>query len=98
MIKETKDGLILQLKILPNSSKNGIVISEDGAVKIKVTAQPIDGKANKALIDFLSKELKIPKTSIEIIKGALNKEKTVLFHVFDSEKITLIKKNFENIS
>lgn len=93
MIKETKDGLILNLKISPNASKNTILKDETG-VKIKLTAQPIEGKANKALIEFLSKQLKIPKTSIEILKGETSKDKILLIKVFDDDKIKSIKENF----
>lgn len=94
MIKETKDGLIVQFKISPNSSKNEIIKTEEG-IKIKITAQPIDGKANKALVEYLSKEFKVPKTYIEIVKGTTTKEKTVLFKVVDTEKVNFIKKKFE---
>lgn len=93
MIKETKDGLVVQFKISPNSSKNEIIKSDEG-VKIKITAQPIDGKANKALVEYLSKEFKVPKTYIEIVKGTTNKEKTVLFKVSEIEKINFIKEKF----
>ena len=94
MIKEVKDGLIVQFKISPNSSKNEIIKTEDG-IKVKITAQPIDGKANKALVEYLSKEFKVPKTSIEIVKGTTNKEKTVLFKVVDAKKVNFIKEKFE---
>ena len=87
MIKETNDGIITNIKISPNAKKNEIIKSET-EVKIKITAQPVDGKANKALIEFLSKEFKIPKTSIQIIKGETSKEKTILFKTFDQDKIT----------
>lgn len=93
MIKETKDGLLVQFKISPNSSKNEIIKTEEG-VKIKITAQPIDGKANKALVEYLSKEFKIAKTYIEIVKGTTNKEKTVLFKIFEEEKVNFIKEKF----
>lgn len=86
MIKETKDGFVVNIKISPNSSKNEIIKNGD-EIKIKLTAQPIEGKANKALIEYLSKELKIPKTSIEIIKGETSKEKTILFKTDDAEKL-----------
>ena len=85
MIRESTDGIVIKLKIVPNSSKNDIVI-EDEFIKVKVTAQPIENKANKALIEFLSKRFKIPKTSIEILKGETSKEKTIKFSVFDTEK------------
>ncbi len=86
MIKETKDGVIAHIKISPNAKKNEIIKSEN-EIKIKITAQPIDGKANKALIEFLSKKFKIPKTSIQIIKGETSKEKTVLFKGINTDII-----------
>lgn len=90
MLKETKDGLILQIRISPNASKNEIIKSED-VVKVKITAQPVDGKANKALVEFLSKQFKVPKTSIEIIKGETSKDKTLLIKVFEEQKVSKIK-------
>ena len=85
MIKETEQGLVIKIKIVPNSSKNDIII-EDGFIKVKVTAQPIENKANKALIEFLSKSFKIPKTSIKILKGETSKEKTLLLSTLDKTK------------
>ncbi len=85
MIKETQDGLLIRIKIVPNSSKNDLII-EDEFIKVKVTAQPIENKANKALVEFLSKKFKIPKTSIQIVKGDTSKEKTLLFSINDEEK------------
>lgn len=85
MIREVEDGLIIKVKIVPNSSKNDIVL-ENEFIKVKVTAQPIENKANKALIEFFSKKFKIPKTSIEILKGDTSKEKTLLFKTDDKDK------------
>ena len=85
MIKETSDGLLIRVKIVPNSSKNDLII-ENEFIKVKVTAQPIENKANKALVEFLSKRFKVPKTSIEIVKGDTSKEKTLLFSIKDEEK------------
>lgn len=85
MIKEVDDGLIVKVKIVPNSSKNDIIL-EDEFIKIKVTAQPIENKANKALIEFLSKRFKIPKTNIEILKGDTSKEKTLLINTNENTK------------
>lgn len=94
MLKQTKDGLILNIRISPNSSKN-IILKDETGLKIKLTAQPIEGKANKALIEFLSKQLKIPKTSIEILKGETSKEKTLLIKIFDNDKIENIRNILE---
>ncbi len=90
MLKITNQGLFLTVKIIPNSSKNDITI-EDEYIKVKVTAQPIENKANKALIELLSKKLKIAKTNIEITKGLTSKEKTVLIKITDIKKQNEIK-------
>lgn len=93
MLKETKDGFILIIKISPNASKNEIIKTDDG-VKLKITAQPVEGKANKAVIEYLSKTFKIPKTSFEIVKGETSKEKTVLIKSKDEEKLQKLKDFF----
>ncbi len=85
MIKEVDEGILVSLKIVPNSSKNDIII-EGNLVKVKITAQPIEGKANKALIEFLSKKSGVPKSKIEIVKGETSKEKTLLFKVAEKVK------------
>lgn len=77
MFRQTKDGIIFTLRISPNASKNEI-IKENAGIKVKITAQPIDGKANKALIEYLSKQFKIPKSYFEIIRGETAKDKTIL--------------------
>ena len=93
MIKQTDEGILITIKISLNAKKNEI-IKEEGGVKIKITAQPVEGKANKALVEFLSKQFKVPKTSIEIVKGDTSKEKTVLFKTSDRAKISLIEETF----
>ena len=90
MIKETSNGLIIKLKIVPNSSRNELII-EDDFLKVKVTAQPIDNKANKALVELLAKQFKIPKSYIEIIKGNTSKEKTILIsNINDTQRSFVI--------
>lgn len=84
------EGIIISLKISPNASKNEIIKTPEG-VKVKITAQPIDGKANKCLVEYLSKLFKVPKTSIEILRGETSKEKTLLIKTVDDDKISMIK-------
>ena len=72
-MEETK----LKIKLIPNSPKNQIIGFMGDVLKIKITAPPVDNKANKALIEFLSKELKIAKSKIEIIKGQKSRNKVL---------------------
>ena len=71
------ENIILKVYLQPKSSKNEIVGPYRDGVKIKITAPPIEGKANKSLIQFLSKELGIPSSQVEIIKGQRAREKTL---------------------
>jgi len=91
---QNNNELIIRLKISPNSSKNELVFSDEG-LKIKLTAQPIENKANKMLVEFLSKSLKFPKTSISIIKGETSKEKTLLFKYSDETQFKKLKEFFK---
>lgn len=79
----------LSIKLIPRSSKNEIVgWQADGRLKIKITAPPVDGRANAALVDFLAKHFHVPKNTIEIIRGRTIPEKTVRLHTLD--KIALL--------
>lgn len=90
MFEKSKQGVILKLKISPNSSKIEFIKTNEG-LKIKLTAQPIENKANKMLIEVLSKQFKFPKSQIKIIKGETSKEKTILFENISEEKELEIK-------
>ncbi len=69
---------IIPVRITPRAQKNEISeLMEDGTVKIRLTAPPIDGKANKALVDFLSDILNIRRSRIEIISGMKSRDKRV---------------------
>jgi uncharacterized protein (TIGR00251 family) len=68
---------ILKVYLQPRCSRNEIVGTYRDGIKVKVTAPPIEGKANEALIKFLAKEFKISASSVEIIKGHNSREKIV---------------------
>ncbi len=76
-INETPTGLELHIRAMPRASKNEIQGLHDGALKIRLTTPPIDGKANQALIKFLSKTLHISKTQIELTQGETSRNKTL---------------------
>jgi hypothetical protein len=70
-MKET----LIKVYLQPKSSKNELVGPYRDGIKVKVTAPPIEGKANESLIRFVAKEIGIPPSSIEIIKGHHAREK-----------------------
>lgn len=78
----TKDGYLLRVRLTPNSSllkTNGLMENANGEtfLKINVVSVPEKGKANKELLDFLSKVLDISKSSMEIISGQTDRCKKI---------------------
>lgn len=71
-------GVSLNVRLVPRSSKNEVVGPYNGMIKIKVQSPPVDGAANAALITFLAKLLKRPKSSVTILSGHKSKEKRLL--------------------
>ena len=69
--------MVLKVYLQPKSSKNEVVGPYRDGVKVKITAPPVEGKANDALIRFLAKELRVSPSSIEIIRGYHSQEKTL---------------------
>lgn len=71
------EEIILKVYVQPKSSKNEVVGPYRDGIKVKVTAPPVEGKANETLIKFLAKEFKISASRIEILKGHNSREKII---------------------
>src|SRR4030066_122564 len=70
-------AILLKVYLQPKSSKNEVVGPYRDGIKVKVTAPPVEGKANEALVRFLAKELGVSPSCIEILKGHHSREKTL---------------------
>lgn len=71
------EEIILKVYVQPKSSKNEVVGPYRDGIKVKVTAPPVEGKANETLIKFLAKEFKISASRVEILKGHNSREKII---------------------
>jgi len=76
-VYKTKDGIIFKVRVQPKSSKNEVWGLYQDALKIKLTAPPVEGKANKALLEFIADWLGIKKSQVEIISGHTGRLKTI---------------------
>ena len=73
---EEKNGnIILNVRVVPRASRDGIVGTLGDALKIRIQAPPVEGKANAYLVKFLSKHWKISRASIEILSGETGRNK-----------------------
>ena len=87
-LKRGRLGAALAIRVIPGASRNEIAeILDDGTIRIRLTAPPVEGRANAALIDFLSKILGIPKSKIDIIAGHSRRDKLVSILDVDAETI-----------
>lgn len=67
----------IYVKVSPKSSRNEVVRVSEGEYKVKLTAAPVDGKANEALIEILAKHFKVAKSCVTIVGGKTAKTKIV---------------------
>lgn len=87
-LHDGKHGAALTIRVTPRSRKTEFSgILEDGTVRIRVSAPPVEGKANKALINFLSKVLKVRKNQIEIVAGEKGLDKIVSILDMTAEQV-----------
>jgi uncharacterized protein (TIGR00251 family) len=77
MFKESNGAVTVAVKVVPRASKNQIAGIEGDAIKIRLNAPPVEGKANDALIDFLANVLGVRRTQIEIVTGQTSRHKIV---------------------
>jgi uncharacterized protein (TIGR00251 family) len=89
-VKESKNGLTFDIQVTPRASRAGIAGVQDEALKVKVTALPVEGAANDACIKLLAKELGLKKNQLEIFVGTKSRRKTVI--VKDITRAELEKK------
>ncbi|NTU43137.1 MAG: YggU family protein [Nitrospirales bacterium] len=75
--KKVKDGIIIEIKVDPRSSRKEIVGVMEHVLKVKLTAPPVGGAANEQLIELLSDYFHIRKSNISILKGESSRLKTV---------------------
>ncbi len=73
--KEKDDCIILNVRVVPRASKDAICGLLGDALKIRIQAPPVEGKANSYLVKFLSKQWKIPRNNIEILSGETGRNK-----------------------
>ncbi|MCD6353176.1 MAG: DUF167 domain-containing protein [Proteobacteria bacterium] len=76
-IREHNGGVLFPIIVKPKSKKNEVVRFHDGALRIKVTAPPIEGAANETCRKLLAKTLGVSKSSITIIKGKKSSRKII---------------------
>jgi len=67
----------VEIRLQPRGGRDAVVGERDGAVLIRISAPPVDGKANAALIAFVAKRLGVPKSGVTIVRGEAARNKVI---------------------
>ncbi|HEY4356247.1 MAG TPA: DUF167 domain-containing protein [Acidobacteriaceae bacterium] len=89
-LREAPGGCILPVRVHPGAKRDAITGVHDGALKISLTTPPTDGRANEALVAFLSERLGIPRARIELLTGASSRSKA--FRIFGMTTVEVEEK------
>lgn len=80
-------GVTFAVKVQPRTKKNAITGQIGDALKLSLTAPPIDGRANDACIEFFAKLLKVPRSSVTIASGQTGRNKVIRVAGLSAEEL-----------
>ena len=86
-IKETDRAVTIRVRAQPRAPRTEIIGEHDGAIKMKLAAPPLNGKANEECRRFLAKLLDVSATSVEIISGESSRDKIVRIQNISARRV-----------
>ena len=87
LFEETAEGVRFRIKVRARARKEGVAGVVGSAVKVSVNAPAIEGRANRAVIALLAKQLKVPRGSVKIAAGERSTNKTVVVAGLTAERL-----------
>jgi len=76
-VRDVADGCTVSVRVQPGAKKDAVMGLHGGAVKIALSAPPVDGKANVALIAFVAEKVGLPRARVSLVSGAANRSKVL---------------------
>ena len=86
-VRDSEKGVILKVQVQPRASRDEVVGPHGDGLKIRITAAPVAGAANKHLLKFLAKELKVARRQMSIASGAASKAKRIAIEGITAEEV-----------
>lgn len=87
-LQQSGEDCLLPVRLHPGARRNAITGEHDGALKIALTAPPVDGKANEALLRYLAEILGLSQNRIELKSGQTSRSKMVLIREMPAVEVT----------
>ncbi len=95
---EKDGGVVFAVFVQPKASRNQVAGLHGDALKIRLTAPPVEGAANKACTQFLAKTLGVPKSAVEIVSGHASRNKKILITPPEGISCSALKGSLETLS
>jgi len=86
-VRDTAQGAQFALRVQPRASRNAVVGLMGDAVKLALTAPPVDGKANAAVVEYLAELLRVSKSSVTIVSGETGRNKLIAVRGVTAEQV-----------
>lgn len=90
-IRINERGAVLDISVSPNAKHTEVVGLHDGALRIRLAAQPVEGQANASLLRWLSDELGIPRNQLELLRGDTSRRKQVQINLAADQVLIWLK-------
>ncbi len=87
--ERTPDGVRIRLRIQPRASRTEVVGLHGNEIRIRLSAPPVDGAANEALLRFLSDQLSVPRSAVRLISGESGRSKVVTISGVDVDEVAI---------
>jgi hypothetical protein len=87
VIQNSPSGATFAVKVHPRAKKNAITGEVGDALKVALTAPPVDGKANEGCIEFFAKLLNVPRSSVTIASGQSSRNKVIRVAGLSAEEV-----------
>jgi uncharacterized protein (TIGR00251 family) len=89
--KRTPKGWLLTVHVQPGAKRSEAAGLHGNALKVRVAAPPVEGRANAALITFLADAFGVPKKSVTVVRGATSRRKTILVSAAHADPASLLR-------
>ncbi|HEX7157774.1 MAG TPA: DUF167 domain-containing protein [Edaphobacter sp.] len=76
-VRDVADGCTVSVRVQPGAKRDAVVGLHGDAIKVALSAPPVDGKANEALIAFVAEKLGLPRARVSLVAGAANRSKVL---------------------
>ena len=86
-VRDSDQGVILRVQVQPRASRDEVVGPHGDGLKIRITAAPVAGAANKHLLKFLAKKLRVSRSQMSIASGATSRAKSIAIDGISAEEV-----------